>query len=274
MVLGSKKKRAHPETSTSPATTFTPRALASIPLGMSASPARTSTLPATLTPFPQLSYSSLMPISTPSLSSATGTSSRPTPSLSVRPPAPPMQGIVGSRILILLTANSTREWARHLHNQSSEISGAKGERGMLHIETGSPMPTDKQFIFEVADGSNKGHFCDFGLQSVAITTERQGGSSSSSQEYVSFAASYDACIKREKRLWGYMQQAQDKFTGCMTSFTSQFGVQLDSVSTLFPPFPPTDDPKIPNHQPILPPGLAHLHLCSTLILMCFVLWYL
>ncbi|KAI5648563.1 hypothetical protein M9H77_34568 [Catharanthus roseus] len=94
MVCGSKKKSAHLEMSTT--------ASASIPLGTSASPTTTSTLPATLTPFPQFSYSSPMPISTPS-SSTVETSSRPAPSSSTRPPVPSIQGVVDSRTLILPT---------------------------------------------------------------------------------------------------------------------------------------------------------------------------
>ncbi|KAI5683159.1 hypothetical protein M9H77_04387 [Catharanthus roseus] len=75
MVRGSKKKRAHPETSSPPALAF-------VPPGTSTSPVATSTSPVTLTPFLQLPYSSLPPISTPSfLSSAMGTSSRPSISL-------------------------------------------------------------------------------------------------------------------------------------------------------------------------------------------------
>ncbi|KAI5668543.1 hypothetical protein M9H77_18396 [Catharanthus roseus] len=67
MVRGTEKKRAHPETST-------PLAVASIPVGILASPAMMSIPPATLTPSPQLPYSSLAPISTPfSLSSVVGT---------------------------------------------------------------------------------------------------------------------------------------------------------------------------------------------------------
>ncbi|KAI5658514.1 hypothetical protein M9H77_27307 [Catharanthus roseus] len=85
---------------TSPIETSTPPAAGSIPLGMSPSlaaayahlgtstpPATASTPPTTLIPFPQLSYSSLAPTSTPSTSSAVGMSSRPVPSSSARPPA-------------------------------------------------------------------------------------------------------------------------------------------------------------------------------------------
>ncbi|KAI5652787.1 hypothetical protein M9H77_29974 [Catharanthus roseus] len=50
----------------------------------------------------------------------------------------------------------------------------------LLIESGSPMPTNKQLMFEAASGSSKGHVYDFGSQSAAITIEQWGGSSSSS----------------------------------------------------------------------------------------------
>ncbi|KAI5654732.1 hypothetical protein M9H77_31919 [Catharanthus roseus] len=232
MVRGSKKKRAHLETSTPASASIPPRtsapASASISLWMSASPAATSPPPATLTPFPQLPYSSPAPISSPSSSSsATGTSSRPTPSLSARPLMPPVQGALGSRILILPTAD--RKWGRHFHNQSF-------------------------LMFEAVGGSNKGYVYGFGSQSAAITVERRKDSSNSSSVSL-----------------GYMEQAQDMFASFMTSFASQSSVQLDSIPTMFPPFPPTDDL---SHHPVLPPSLAHLHLCSTLILICFVLWYL
>ncbi|KAI5675867.1 hypothetical protein M9H77_06817 [Catharanthus roseus] len=73
MVRGTKKKRAHLETSTP--------ASATILLGTSASPTTTSTPLVTLTPFPQLSYLSLTTISAPSSSSAAGTSLRHAPCL-------------------------------------------------------------------------------------------------------------------------------------------------------------------------------------------------
>ncbi|KAI5675484.1 hypothetical protein M9H77_06434 [Catharanthus roseus] len=107
MVRGGKKNRAHSETSTP--------ALASILPETSTSPA---TSPAILTPFPQLSYSSSALISTPSSSSTAGTSLRLAPSLFARLLVPPMQDVVDSHILILLTTDSGRKWARHLHNQS------------------------------------------------------------------------------------------------------------------------------------------------------------
>ncbi|KAI5676495.1 hypothetical protein M9H77_07447 [Catharanthus roseus] len=58
--------------------------------GMFASLSTTSIPSVTLTLFPQLLYSSLAPISTPSSSSAVGTLSRPAPSSSARPQAPPV----------------------------------------------------------------------------------------------------------------------------------------------------------------------------------------
>ncbi|KAI5658655.1 hypothetical protein M9H77_27448 [Catharanthus roseus] len=86
-------------------------------------------------------------------------------------------------------------------------------------------------MFEATGGSNKGHVYGFGSESAAITAERQGGSSSSmsSVPSISSAAGHEACIKRERRLWGYMQQAQERFASFMTSFASQCRVQLDSV---------------------------------------------
>ncbi|KAI5678237.1 hypothetical protein M9H77_09187 [Catharanthus roseus] len=75
----------------------------------------------------------------------------------------------------------------------------------LHIETGSPISTDEQLMFEAASGSNKGHVYGFGSQFAAITAERQADSnSSSSVSSISFAAAHKSCTERERRLWGYM----------------------------------------------------------------------
>ncbi|KAI5664425.1 hypothetical protein M9H77_23748 [Catharanthus roseus] len=51
-----------------------------------------------------------------------------------------------------------------------------------HIETSLPIPTDKQLMFEVAGGSNKGHVYGFGSQFTAITAEQWGSSSSLHRE--------------------------------------------------------------------------------------------
>ncbi|KAI5661688.1 hypothetical protein M9H77_21011 [Catharanthus roseus] len=76
----------------------------------------------------------------------------------------------------------------------------------LHIETGSPILTEEQLMFEVASGSNKDHVYGFGSKSTVVTVERRGGSSSSmsSVPSISFTASHKAYIERERRLWGYM----------------------------------------------------------------------
>ncbi|KAI5683032.1 hypothetical protein M9H77_04260 [Catharanthus roseus] len=84
----------------------------------------------------------------------------------------------------------------------------KANAECLHIETSSSMPTDEQLMFEAAGGSNKGHVYGFGSQCLAINAERWGSSSSSSFILsVSSAAAGDAYIEREKKVWGYMQQA-------------------------------------------------------------------
>ncbi|KAI5662942.1 hypothetical protein M9H77_22265 [Catharanthus roseus] len=93
-------------------------------------------------------------------------------------------------------------------------------------------------MFETVCGSNKGHVYGFDSQSATITVERQGGSSSSSLVHsVSSGTAHESYIEREMRLWGYMQQAQDKFAGFITPFASQCGGQIDSVPTLFLPLP-------------------------------------
>ncbi|KAI5678260.1 hypothetical protein M9H77_09210 [Catharanthus roseus] len=93
-----KKKRAHPETSTGPATTsippismFTSPATMSTPLASASIPPVASIPSAMLTLLPQLPYSSPVPITIPfSTSYAAGTSSRTAPSSSTLPPVPPM----------------------------------------------------------------------------------------------------------------------------------------------------------------------------------------
>ncbi|KAI5676496.1 hypothetical protein M9H77_07446 [Catharanthus roseus] len=75
----------------------------------------------------------------------------------------------------------------------------------LHIKTGSSIPTNKQLMIKAAGGSDKDHVYNFCSQSATITTERWGGSSSSSSvSSISLASTNDAYKEREKRLWGYM----------------------------------------------------------------------
>ncbi|KAI5676531.1 hypothetical protein M9H77_07481 [Catharanthus roseus] len=96
-VRGSKKKKAYPETPTPPTVTSTPPKT-------STSPTMTSTPLATLTPFPQLPYSDLAPISTPSSSAlVVRTSLRPAP-LSSTPPT--TEDFVDARTLITMHSKS------------------------------------------------------------------------------------------------------------------------------------------------------------------------
>ncbi|KAI5647869.1 hypothetical protein M9H77_33874 [Catharanthus roseus] len=140
MVSESKKKRAHSKTSAP--------ALASIYTGTSASSATTTTPLATLTQFPQLLYSSPMPISTPFSSSAGETSSRPASSSSAHPLVPPVQGFVDSRILILPTADRlgifinlhkhvlTGKWGKEKRILSQE--GLETKIGLMENLVGAP----------------------------------------------------------------------------------------------------------------------------------------
>ncbi|KAI5676818.1 hypothetical protein M9H77_07768 [Catharanthus roseus] len=212
-------------------------ASASILPGMSAALTIVSTPPASLNRFPQLSYSSLTPISTPSLSSATGTSSRPVPSISARPLLAPVQGIVDSHILILPTADRaqmlsrrSKRWRRRTFYRGMVARGPastpaglghpltrENGRGICKIRVVHPAASTKEIVgrhairqtlVKSAGGSNKDHIYGFGSRFFAINTERQGGSiSSSSVSSVSSPTAHDARIKREKRLWGYTQQA-------------------------------------------------------------------
>ncbi|KAI5663013.1 hypothetical protein M9H77_22336 [Catharanthus roseus] len=140
------------------------------------------------------------------------------------------------------------QWAKYYER--------KANVEQLHIETGSPIPTDEQLMFEATGESNKDHVCGFSSQSPATTVELQGGSSSSisSVPLVFSAAGHKAYIERKRRLWGYMQLAQERFFGFMKSFAPQCGVQFDSVLTLFPPFSPLDDDAI--SQPSTSPSFS------------------
>ncbi|KAI5662322.1 hypothetical protein M9H77_21645 [Catharanthus roseus] len=44
----------------------------------------------------------------------------------------------------------------------------------LYLETRSPIPTEKEFMFEDASGSNKGHIYGFASQFAAFIVEHQG----------------------------------------------------------------------------------------------------
>ncbi|KAI5672506.1 hypothetical protein M9H77_12870 [Catharanthus roseus] len=125
------------------------------------------------------------------------TSLRPSHSSLARPLMPPMQGVVESHILILPTANrkginETRCMSvpygmlgetSLITLQGLDIRGGENGQGIciirvvhptaspkgikyqelkantecLHIETGSPLQTEVQFMFEAVGGSNKGH---------------------------------------------------------------------------------------------------------------------
>ncbi|KAI5671931.1 hypothetical protein M9H77_12295 [Catharanthus roseus] len=114
-----------------------------------------------------------------------------------------------------------RKRVRHLHNQSCmsyciskrewvdtgseeflvKYQELKVNAEHLHIETDSPMPTNKKLMFEAACGSYKGHVYGFGSKSTAITAEQRRDSSSSSYVLsVSSTAAHNACIEREKRM--------------------------------------------------------------------------
>ncbi|KAI5665132.1 hypothetical protein M9H77_24455 [Catharanthus roseus] len=101
----------------------------------------------------------------------------------------------------------------------------KSNAECFHIDTDSSIPTDEQLMFETTSGSHKGHVYDFSSQFATVIAEQRSGSSSlSSVPSVSSMGTHESCIEREKTLWGYMQQAQDKFDGFMTLFASQCGV--------------------------------------------------
>ncbi|KAI5681631.1 hypothetical protein M9H77_02859 [Catharanthus roseus] len=154
--------------------------------------------------------------------------------------------------------NGARRHTRRGGRQHSRT----GCRGMV---TRGSASTPVGLGLSLSGRNNKGHVYGFGSRSAAVTAERWGGSTSSmsSVPSVSSSACHKARIERERRLWGYMQQTQERFAGFMTSFTSQCIVQLDLVPTLFPPFslldndatsqPPTSPPFFsPSPPPPLP----------------------
>ncbi|KAI5672507.1 hypothetical protein M9H77_12871 [Catharanthus roseus] len=91
-----------------------------------------------------------------------------------------------------------------------EFLELKANAECRRIETDSPVPPNEQLMFEATGSSNKGHVYGFYSKFIAITAEQQGGSSSwSSVSLVSCATAQESYIEREKRLWRYMQKAQD-----------------------------------------------------------------
>ncbi|KAI5666452.1 hypothetical protein M9H77_16305 [Catharanthus roseus] len=120
----------------------------------------------------------------------------------------------------------------------------KANAKCLHIETGSPILTDEQLMFE-------------GLSVAAIraTFMVSAHSLQPSPQSAGKATAARHQFLRERRLWGYIQQAEDMFVGFMTSFASQCGVQLDTIPTLFLPFPlPDDDTSHPSSSSPPPPA--------------------
>ncbi|KAI5676665.1 hypothetical protein M9H77_07615 [Catharanthus roseus] len=107
------------------------------------------------------------PITIPSSSSIVGTSSRPALASSAH------SQCNLCRMLLTLAFLSYRPL-------TDEILGANGKRKAASHRDWSSILTDKQLMFEAADGSNKGYVYDFSLQSIAITVERWGDSSSTS----------------------------------------------------------------------------------------------
>ncbi|KAI5677525.1 hypothetical protein M9H77_08475 [Catharanthus roseus] len=204
--------------------------------------------------------------------------------------APSSQGVVDSHILILPTADAhfveehlsfgkvpdrmknmlytefrahkkrremaqqNRLWGVAARGPASTPAGLAGEdaRGLRTVRTVCPIASVEETVGRYRIRQVLG-------ESAAVTAERQGGSSSSSLvPLIHSAAAHKAYIERERRLCGYMQQAQEKFAGFMTSFAYQCRVQLDLIPTLFLPFllPNADTT---SQLPIDPPALAHLH---------------
>ncbi|KAI5677798.1 hypothetical protein M9H77_08748 [Catharanthus roseus] len=74
-----------------------------------------------------------------------------------------------------------------LHQQKAKYQELKDNAECLHIETGSPISTDEQLMFEATSGSNKGHVYGFGSHS-----------SLSLVPLVSSVAVYESCVEREE----------------------------------------------------------------------------
>ncbi|KAI5672744.1 hypothetical protein M9H77_13108 [Catharanthus roseus] len=213
-------KRAHPAVASFPSGMSPSPIATSTPLGTFTPPAVASIPPTTLTLFLQLPYSSLAPTSTLSFGFiCCGDVIEACPF--IRPlTCSFIQGVVDSPIRILPTTEG-------------------GEDGQGFCIVGPVYSTAS------AEGT-----------SAAVTVEHRGGSSSllSVPFSLSSVVVHEAFIKRERRLWGYMQQVQGKFASFMISFPSQCEVQLDSLPTFFPPFPLSDDDATSQPPPTGPPS--------------------
>ncbi|KAI5682172.1 hypothetical protein M9H77_03400 [Catharanthus roseus] len=103
------------------------------------------------------------------------------------------EAFVQSELYVLLHQQKG-EWVDTRSDQFwAKYQELKANAECLHIENGLPILTDEQLMFEAAGGNT-------------VTTERWGGTSSSSSfPSVSFTVANEACIKRERRLWQYIQ---------------------------------------------------------------------
>ncbi|KAI5671417.1 hypothetical protein M9H77_11781 [Catharanthus roseus] len=123
-----------------------------------------------------------------------------------------VRGLARTPMGLGLSLSRGRRWERPLNSRNcmsyciSRRDKLKANVECLLIETGSPIITNEQLMFEDAEGSNKGHVYGFVSQSAVVTEECWGvtNSSMSSVPSVSSAVGHEACIERERRLWGYM----------------------------------------------------------------------
>ncbi|KAI5649015.1 hypothetical protein M9H77_35020 [Catharanthus roseus] len=117
-----------------------------------------------------------------------------------------------------------------------------GQKLNAHIEINSPIPTDEQLIFELPVEATRA--ISMVLPHSLQPLPRSAGEAATAP-----------CV----RFLRYLPQQTTKperFVSFMTLFASQCGVQLDSVPTLFPPFPLPDKDATSSHRPVLPP-LTH-----------------
>ncbi|KAI5652869.1 hypothetical protein M9H77_30056 [Catharanthus roseus] len=123
----------------------------------------------------------------------------------------------GLRTVGTVCPTASTEWTVGRYTIRPVLSDANTER--LHVESGSPILTDEQLMFEVFGDSNNSHVYDFNSQSAAVTMDHQGSSSSSSSvPSISFVTTHKACTERESRLWRNMQHVYEKFISFVTLY--------------------------------------------------------
>ncbi|KAI5680859.1 hypothetical protein M9H77_02086 [Catharanthus roseus] len=127
-----------------------------------------------------------------------------------------------------------------------QILGAEGNAECLHIETGLPISTDEQLMFETASGSNKGHIYGFRSQSAAVTmpggSNRLQGLYREGEEVVGIHAVYTGEVRR---LHHIIHISEWSTAGFGTHSLPSFSPPDDNVTSQPPTGPPSSSPPLP-----------------------------